>query len=78
MKKSKYKLSDISIGDSVFFSIRGVNNQSKYWTVMNVADDGKIKVNMDLNDANSDLDINVGDIEILHQVVEAAPISKKK
>lgn len=77
MKKSKYKLTDIATGDSVFFSIRGVNNQSKYWTVMSIADDGKIKVNMDGKDAKEELDINIGDIEILHTILEKEAAKKK-
>lgn len=77
MKKSKYKLADIAAGDSVFFSIRGVNNQSKYWTILSIAEDGKIKINMDGKDAKEELDINIGDIEILHSSIEKE-VTKKK
>lgn len=67
MEKGKFKINDINIGDMVFFSIRGgQNNLQKYWTVVDMDKDGKIKVTTDEKEEEQNLLIDVNDVQIIH------------
>lgn len=67
MEKGRFKLNDIKIGDMVFFSIRGgENNLQQYWKVVDKDKEGKLKVKVEGRSDDQNLLIDVRDVQIIH------------
>ena len=69
MKTGTFKLNDINIGDTVFFSVKKADNLQSYWTVISKNNDGNVMVKFSGRDDVDDILINVKDIQALRASV---------
>ena len=67
MKKGKFKIEDIKIGNHVRFKRQGVNDFEMEWTVINFYND-MIQIKIDEMGFKDELYIDVDDIESLINV----------
>lgn len=67
MKKRKYELEDIKVGNHVMFKRIGIDDFQMYWTVIGFRDN-MIHVKIDDMGDKGELYIDITDIEILEDV----------
>lgn len=64
-KTTKYDVTDISVGDEVYFDVIWQNNYDLYWVVKSIFDNETIEIEIDTIGAKDKMFLKIKDIEYL-------------
>ncbi len=65
---SKYKISDIQVGDEVYFIVNWQSNYDLYWKVISIVNEHSIEVEIQEMGANARTFLDIKDIHHLQKI----------
>lgn len=64
---SKYKMSDIKVGDGVYFNVSWQDNYDLYWTVISIYDENTIQIEINEMGRNDRMFLKIEDVYLIEK-----------
>ncbi|CAI8722112.1 hypothetical protein [Chryseobacterium sp. IT-36CA2] len=63
----KYTISDIKVGDGVYFKVKWQNNYDLFWTIISIYDENTIEIEIDEMGAKDKIFLKIQDIYLIEK-----------
>lgn len=64
---AKYTVSDIKVGDGVYFNVPWQNNYDLYWTVISIYDENTIEIEIDEMGRKDKIFLKIEDVYLIEK-----------